>query len=135
MSKHAIVPLVEALKVLAHPVRLRILAMLRGGELCVCQIVEVLGAEMSTISGHLNDLRRAGYLEERKDGRRSYYRFRQHSRWETLTAAIWPQVDALPEVARDARAAGASRADGPGGARLPRRKAQGRMGRGAVHAQ
>ena len=34
---------VDVLKALGHPVRLRILAMLRGGELCVCQMTAVLG--------------------------------------------------------------------------------------------
>jgi ArsR family transcriptional regulator len=55
---------VEAAKALGHPGRLRILAMLRGGPLCVCQITAALGLSGSTVSAHLSDLRRAGLVTE-----------------------------------------------------------------------
>jgi DNA-binding transcriptional ArsR family regulator len=48
-------------KALGHPGRLRILAILRDGPLSVCQIATILSAPASTISGHLSDLRRAGF--------------------------------------------------------------------------
>ena len=57
------------LKAAADPNRARILKMLEGGELCVCQIVAVLGLSTSTVSKHLSLLRAAGLVEERKDGR------------------------------------------------------------------
>jgi DNA-binding transcriptional ArsR family regulator len=60
---------VDVFKALGHPVRLRIVAMLRTGELCVCQITAVLELAASTVSAHLSELRRAGVLIERKDGR------------------------------------------------------------------
>ena len=60
-------------KALAHQARLRIVAMLRSGELCVCQITAVLGVATSTVSAHLSELRRAGLVAERKDGRWVYY--------------------------------------------------------------
>jgi len=60
-------------KALAHPARLRILAMLRGGELCACQIAAVLGLAPSTVSAHLADLRRAGLVTERREGRWIHY--------------------------------------------------------------
>ncbi len=56
-------------RALAHPARLRILAMLRAGELCVCQITAVLGLAPSTVSAHLRDLKLGGLVTERKDGR------------------------------------------------------------------
>jgi DNA-binding transcriptional ArsR family regulator len=56
-------------RALGHPARMRILAMLRSGELCVCQITEVLGLAASTVSIHLRELRRCGLVCERKDGR------------------------------------------------------------------
>jgi len=56
-------------RALAHPARLRILAMLRTGELCVCQVTEVLGLAPSTVSAHLRELRLAGLIRERKEGR------------------------------------------------------------------
>lgn len=56
-------------KALAHPVRLRVLAMLRDGELCVCHVIAVTRLAPSTISAHLADLRRAGFIRDRKQGR------------------------------------------------------------------
>ena len=41
MSTSPLASLVEVYKALAHPARLRILAMLEGGELCVCQLIEL----------------------------------------------------------------------------------------------
>ncbi len=52
---------VDRYKALGHPVRLRILAMLRDGGLCVCQITAVLGLASSTVSAHLAELRRAAW--------------------------------------------------------------------------
>ena len=64
---------VAAAKALGHPARLRILAMLRPGELCVCQMATALQLAASTVSGHLNELRRAGLVLERKAGKLVYY--------------------------------------------------------------
>lgn len=60
-------------KALGHPSRLRILAMLRGGPLCVCQITAVLELAASTVSAHLLDLRRGGLVTEDKRGKWVYY--------------------------------------------------------------
>jgi len=56
-------------RALGHPARLRTVAMLRSGELCVCQITAVLQLAPSTVSAHLRELRRAGLTTERKEGR------------------------------------------------------------------
>ena len=64
---------VEISRALGHPARLRTVAMLRTGELCVCQITEVLQLAQSTVSSHLRELRRAGLITERKDGRWVYF--------------------------------------------------------------
>ena len=61
-------------KALADPQRVRILMMLGAGELCVCQIVEVLSLAPSTVSKHLSILSGAGLVDLRKDGRWAYYR-------------------------------------------------------------
>ena len=61
-------------KALASPARLRIVAMLRDGELCACQIQAVLGLAPSTVSRHVAELRDAGLVTERKDGRWVYFR-------------------------------------------------------------
>ena len=63
-----------AAKALAHPARLRVLAMLSGGPLCVCQMTAVLGSAPSTVSEHLRELKRAGLLVEEKDGKFVFYR-------------------------------------------------------------
>lgn len=65
--------LVDAVKALAHPGRLRLLAMLRGGDLCVCQMMAVMELPASTVSSHLSDLRRAGLVTERKSGKWVHY--------------------------------------------------------------
>ncbi len=54
--------------------RLRALMMLVDGELCVCQIIEMLGLAPSTVSKHMSILRQAGLVETRKEGRWIYYR-------------------------------------------------------------
>ena len=59
-------------RALGNPARLRIAAMLRTGELCVCQITEVLELAPSTVSAHLRELRQAGITTERKVGRWIY---------------------------------------------------------------
>lgn len=64
-------------KALADLQRLRILMMLQPGELCVCQIVEVLALAPSTVSKHLSVLSAAGLVDFRKDGRWAYYRLTQ----------------------------------------------------------
>ena len=64
---------VSAARALAHPARLRIIAMLAKGELCVCQITEVLKLAPSTVSAHLKELKQAGLVTERKDGRWVYF--------------------------------------------------------------
>jgi DNA-binding transcriptional ArsR family regulator len=61
--------LVEQLKAVSHPIRLRVLALLESGELCVCQIAETLQVPQSSVSEALRELRRAGFVVERKEGR------------------------------------------------------------------
>ena len=64
----------DVTKALANPARLRILAALERGECCVCQLTAVLDLAPSTVSAHLSELRRAGFLLDRKDGKIVYYR-------------------------------------------------------------
>lgn len=63
---------VAVARALGHPARLRAVAMLRSGELCVCQVTAVLGLAPSTVSLHLRELKRAGVVSERKQGRWVY---------------------------------------------------------------
>jgi DNA-binding transcriptional ArsR family regulator len=61
-------------KALSDPSRLRLLGALRGGELCVCQMVELLELAPSTTSKHLSILAAAGLIVGRKEGRWVHYR-------------------------------------------------------------
>lgn len=60
-------------KALDHPLRVRALAMLRDGELCVCELIEMLGLAASTVSKHMSVIADAGIVERRRDGRWTYY--------------------------------------------------------------
>ena len=66
--------IMDILKALADENRLRALGALQGGELCVCQLIVLLGLAPSTVSKHLTILRAARLVESRKDGRWMYYR-------------------------------------------------------------
>jgi len=59
---------VELLKVIAEENRLRILCILKGGEECVCNIIENLGLSQSLVSHHLKKLKDAGLVKDSKKG-------------------------------------------------------------------
>ena len=60
-------------RALADPTRLRIVELLRGGERCVCDLTDALGAAQSLLSFHLKSLKEAGLVSDRREGRWSYY--------------------------------------------------------------
>jgi len=64
----------QTFKALADETRLRILALLGAGELCVCDLMTVLDLPQSTVSRHLATLRHAGLVEDRRQGVWMYYR-------------------------------------------------------------
>ena len=70
----------DILKALADENRLRALCALRNGELCVCQIIALLGLAPSTVSKHLAILRSARLVDSRKEGRWIYYRLSEEFR-------------------------------------------------------
>ena len=61
-------------KALADENRLRAICVLAGRELCLCQIVELLGLAPSTVSKHMSILHAARLVESRKKGRWVYFR-------------------------------------------------------------
>ena len=61
-------------KALSDENRVRAIMMLRNGELCVCQLIEMLGLAPSTVSKHMSILRQARLVQVRKEGRWMYYR-------------------------------------------------------------
>lgn len=58
---------------LSDETRLAVLDLLRGGERCVCELQDELDAAQSRLSFHLRVLREAGLVQDRKEGRWSYY--------------------------------------------------------------
>lgn len=93
--------LVDVSKALAHPARLRILAMLRDGDLCVCQLTAILGLASSTVSGHLADLRRTGLLTEEKRGRWVHYQLAGDEPLAHLLADILGAIKDDPQISDD----------------------------------
>ena len=100
-------------KALSDPNRVRILLALRHGELCVCQLVELLGIASSTISRHLSILDRAYLVRGRREGRWAYYSrggvtapdaVRATLDWIDTTAGVSPtareDADRLAEITR-----------------------------------
>jgi ArsR family transcriptional regulator, arsenate/arsenite/antimonite-responsive transcriptional repressor len=85
--------------------RLRILHLLTGGELCVCDLVDVLGVPQPKASRHLAYLRKAGLVVTRKDGYWSYYQLAPprnpfHVRLLDCLACCFEDA---PELAKDAK--------------------------------
>jgi ArsR family transcriptional regulator len=62
------------IKALAHPTRLFIVDEIAKGERCVCELTEMIGADMSTVSKHLSVLKLAGLVSDEKRGLMVYYR-------------------------------------------------------------
>ena len=86
--------------------RLRILSLLRSGELCVCDLVRVIGAPQPKVSRHLAYLRKAGLVTARKQGLWMYYELApagndfHRKLLECLACCFTADV---PELARDAK--------------------------------
>jgi ArsR family transcriptional regulator len=62
------------IKALAHPTRLFIVDELSRGERCVCELTDLIGVEMPTVSRHLSLLKSVGILEDEKRGPQVFYR-------------------------------------------------------------
>jgi ArsR family transcriptional regulator len=62
------------MKALAHPTRLFILEELAERERCVCELTEMIGADVSTVSKHLSVLKNVGVVESEKRGTQVWYR-------------------------------------------------------------
>ncbi len=69
----------KIVKAMAHPTRLFIVDQLTEvGEKCVCELTEMIGTDMSTVSRHLAVLKGAGIIEDEKRGQMVFYRLRVH---------------------------------------------------------
>ena len=75
-------------KALADPTRLRITVLLSRGELCVCDLTEVLGLPQSTVSRHMSKLKSAGLVTDRRAGKWVHYKLTTDEFPAGITAAV-----------------------------------------------
>ena len=66
----------KVLKAMAHPSRLFMIEELEKGERCVCELTEMVGADISTVSKHLSVLKQAGLVIDEKRGNQVFYQLR-----------------------------------------------------------
>ena len=93
-------------KALSDETRVRALLSIRDGELCLCQIIEVLGLAPSTVSRHMNVLQQARLVERRKNGRWHFYRLTDGPAGGAARRALFWIVKELgddPRIQQDAR--------------------------------
>ncbi|AWK11917.1 transcriptional regulator [Streptomyces spongiicola] len=86
----------DLIRVLADPLRLRIVTLLAGETLCTSHLVEETGARQTNLSNHLKVLREAGVVETEPCGRFTYYRLKPD--------VIESLAGRFAELARTARA-------------------------------
>lgn len=74
ISDDDVAGMAEIFKALADPTRVKVAYMLdRGGELCVCDVAEVLGSSTATASHHLRTLKNKHIAKSRKEGKNVFY--------------------------------------------------------------
>ena len=66
----------KIIKALGHPTRLFMVEELAKGERCVCDLTELVGADISTVSKHLTVLNNAGIVSDEKRGSQVFYSLR-----------------------------------------------------------
>ena len=91
----------------ADPVRIRILNLLAAGELCVCDIVGILGLPQPTVSRHLAYLRRMELVEVRRVAKFAHYRLAapSHDVHANLVACVRSCFIGIPSLDAERRAA------------------------------
>ena len=96
--------IIKTLKVVADPNRLRILLLLKGEELSVAELQEILAMGQSTISTHLSQLKQAELVEDRRTGKSNFYRLAvaNDSRSDAVLLRLLSQAETeIPEAAHD----------------------------------
>jgi len=85
------------LRLLADPLRARIVQLLAAEQLCTCHLVELTGAKQTNISNHLRALREAELVQQEPCGRFTYYRLDPGA-----LAALGGALTGLADAARSA---------------------------------
>ncbi|MFQ5748000.1 MAG: ArsR/SmtB family transcription factor [Planctomycetota bacterium] len=104
MAKSLLPPFLALSQALGEENRLRALAALQGGELCLCQIIELLGRSPSTVSKHMTILQQAGLVECRREGRWRFYRLAGRGAPGPVRAALrwtFASLEDEPRLAAD----------------------------------
>ena len=110
---------VKVMKALSDPSRVKIVKMLEGGEMCVCELREALGLAQPTVSKHLRVLEEAGVVASRKEGLWVNYRLDAESRyakallgnlsgWLVDDPEVREVLDKLPSIDRNLLCGGGS---------------------------
>jgi ArsR family transcriptional regulator len=91
----------------SDPIRLRILHLVQGGELCVCDLVEILEVPQPTVSRHLSYLRKAGLVKMRQAQSWNFYELvPARSAFHTkLLECLGTCFQDVPELAGDSKRA------------------------------
>ncbi len=63
----------KIIKAIAHPSRLMMVDALAKGEKCVCELTDLVGADVSTVSKHLAVMKQAGVVKDRREGKMIIY--------------------------------------------------------------
>jgi ArsR family transcriptional regulator len=92
--------IVKTLRVVADATRLRILLLLKGEELSVAELQEILAMGQSTISTHLSHLRQTGLVEDRRTGKSNLYRLTP-AEGGVLEEILANATTEIPEAAAD----------------------------------
>ncbi|KJR46393.1 Arsenical resistance operon repressor [Desulfosporosinus sp. I2] len=82
----------EEFKVLGDKTRLRILSLLQGRELCVCDLTEVFEISQPGVSQHMRRLRQTGFVNERRGGQWTYYSLNMGNPLIGLLLPMFPKV-------------------------------------------
>lgn len=77
----------RVIKALAHPTRLFLVEELCHEERCVCDLAEMVGSDVSTVSKHLALLRQAGIVQDERRGKQVFYRMRMGCALEFTSCA------------------------------------------------
>ncbi len=96
----------QVLKAMAHPARLQIIDALAEGEKCVCELQELIGSALPTVSRHLTRMKSAGIIAGRRDGNSIYYRLLM-----PCVLRIFGCIDEVVSAEADRKAAACSLAD------------------------
>jgi ArsR family transcriptional regulator, arsenate/arsenite/antimonite-responsive transcriptional repressor len=87
---------------LADPTRLRLLHLMKEGEICVCFLQGVLQTNQPKISRHLAYLKKAGLVEARRDGKWMHYHLaKQDKEFERILLETLKRLEKEPEIQDD----------------------------------